>query len=128
MKYIKTFYCIFKLLYMRSNAVIFSRITKHLLMPWPAMYNYILVYAYIISHSTYIYIYIETNDDSCGKSCTKTSEVFINNKVIANNISIEVMQWIITRFNTIISINQIPHRQNIILDISQICGQDHLTS
>ena len=60
------------------------------------MYNYILVYAYIISHSTYIYIYIyiyiETNDDSCGKSCTKTSEVFINNKVIANNISIEVMQ------------------------------------
>ena len=39
-----------------------------------------------------MYIYIETNDDSCGKSCTKTSEVFINNKVIANNISIEVMQ------------------------------------
>ena len=56
------------------------------------MYNYILVYAYIISHSTYIYIYIETNGDSRGKSCTKTSEVFINNKVIANNISIEVMQ------------------------------------
>ena len=45
----------------------------------------IYIYIYICIY-VYIYIYIETNDDSCGKSCTKTSEVFINNKVIANNI------------------------------------------